>query len=180
MIAAPIRLTVFPFALIDDEPWFLVLRPRAVWTDLWEPLRGECWPSDSPAASALHLAENAGLAGIERVMDVRQGAWEHAFGVRLEAPEVNLDWSTLDDARWVPYHAASALLEESDRRALRQLNGVLSILHRKIDVIFEEVVIESGCSGGGCSSSGGGCGSSSSVAGSCGTSSGGCGTSGGG
>ena len=51
----------------------------------------------------------------------------------------------------VPYHAASALLEEADRRALRQLNGVLSILHRKIDVIFEEVVIESGCSGGGCS-----------------------------
>lgn len=156
MISLPTTISLFPFAIVDDEPWFLVVRPRAAWAELWEPLRGEADANESALAAAARLAGVAGLTGIERVMDLRRGIWEHALAVRLEAPEARLDWSGLDDARWVPFHTAAALLEETDKKSLRQLNRVLDVLLRRVDVVFEEEHDEGGCSSGGCGT-GGGC-----------------------
>jgi uncharacterized membrane protein YgcG len=161
MISLPTTISLFPFALVDDEPWFLLVRPRQAWAERWEPLRGEADPNESAVAAAARLATLAGLDGIERVMDLRRGIWEHALAIRMEAPEARLDWSGLDDARWVPFHAAAALLEEADKKSLRQLNRVLDVLLQRVDVVFEVEVDAGGCSSGGCGSSGGGCGSSS-------------------
>ncbi|MCC6740076.1 MAG: hypothetical protein IT452_13600 [Planctomycetia bacterium] len=161
MIALPATVSLFPFALVDDEPWFLLVRPREAWAERWEPLRGEAAPNESGPAAAARLSSELGLRGVERIMDLRRGLWEHALAVRVEAPEARLDWSGLDDARWVPFHAAAALLEERDRGSLRQLNRVLDVLLRRVDVVFEEEHDEGGCSSGGCSTGGcssGGCG----------------------
>lgn len=162
MIALNPALSVLVYATVEDTPWFLVLRPRAVWTDEWEPLRGEALPNESLPAAALRIAGEAGLASVERVLDVHRGRFEHAFAVRVEAPEgVRLDSEAHDDARWVPFHAAASLLAEGDKRALRKLDRILDVFLRRIEVVVEEVHDEGGCSGGGCGSSGGGCGSSS-------------------
>jgi len=155
----PTTLTVLPFACIDDEPWFLVVRRRSSWSDAWEPLRGDILPGESPPAAAIRLAREHGLVDVERVLDVASGRGERVFAVRIEAPEgARLDRESYDDGRWACFHQASPLLEERDRIWMRRLNGLLDVFLRRVDVVFEEIRDEEESCTGGCCDDAGGCG----------------------
>jgi hypothetical protein len=146
MISLPPSLSVLPFACVDDAPWFLLVRPRGTWTDRWEPLRAEAFPNEPMPAAALRIASERRLPAVERVYDLGQARWERALAVRVEAPDtVFVDPEAYDDARWVPFEAASRLLDrEEDKSSLRRLNRILDVMLRRVEVVFEEVRDEGG------------------------------------
>jgi hypothetical protein len=158
MIAPATQIRLIPFACVEDTPWFLVARPREVWADGWELLSGDALPTEPPPAAALRVAGEFGLGDIERVMDVERRDLDRTLAVRLEAPDsARLDYARFDDARWVPFESATALLGESDKRALRKLNRILDVFLRRIDVVVEEEREEvTSCQTGGACSTGGG------------------------